>query len=74
MFNVQQIANNLAVSPEGIWVTSPGSMAFEFLPYDQTDWPQVQKHSFWYKHRNNCFRELFRNFPLNSTLLEVGGG
>ncbi|MFA5779102.1 MAG: class I SAM-dependent methyltransferase [Elusimicrobiota bacterium] len=73
MFDVRQIADNLNLSPDGIWV-APKSTDFAFLPDDETDWVQVQQHSFWYQHRNNCFKELFKNFSPSGVLLEVEAG
>lgn len=73
MFGMLQIADNLNLSPEGIWV-APKPADFAFLPYDKTDWVQVQQNSFWYQHRNNCLKELLKNFPPSGVLLEVGAG
>ncbi len=73
MFDILQIADNLNLSPEGIWVT-PRPTDFRFLPDDETDWVQVQEQSFWYGHRNNCLKGLFKNFPPDGIALEVGAG
>lgn len=73
MFDILQIADNLNLSPEGIWV-APRSTDFRFLPDDKTDWVEVQKQSFWYQHRNNCLKELLNSFPPAGTVLEVGAG
>lgn len=73
MFDILQIADNLNLSPEGIWV-APRSTDFMFLPNDETDWVQIQQHSFWYRHRNDCLKELFKSFPPRGIALEVGAG
>lgn len=73
MFDIHRISDNLNLSPEGIWV-GPRSTYFRFLPDDPTDWVQVQEQSFWYGHRNNCLKEIFKNFPQEGIALEVGAG
>lgn len=37
---------------------------------------QIEDHSFWFRHRNDCIRELVRNFPPKETgaIFDVGGG
>ena len=37
---------------------------------------QIEDQSFWFRHRNDCIRELVRNFPPrgNGAIFDVGGG
>jgi hypothetical protein len=37
---------------------------------------EVEDHSFWFRHRNDCIRELVRNFQPKGKgpIFDVGGG
>jgi SAM-dependent methyltransferase len=35
---------------------------------------QLEDHSYWFRHRNNCIREVVRQFPPAGAVYDVGGG
>ena len=37
---------------------------------------EVEEHSFWFRHRNNCIIEMIKNFrpPTDGPIFDVGGG
>jgi SAM-dependent methyltransferase len=35
---------------------------------------QLEEHSFWFRHRNNCIVEVVKKFPPRGFLFDVGGG
>jgi SAM-dependent methyltransferase len=35
---------------------------------------QVEDHSFWFRHRNDCIASMIANHPFQGAMLDVGGG
>lgn len=66
-------ARNLRLAPDGVWYAD-GHRDLGFLNEDETDWAQLEPRSFWYRHRNGVFTRIFRRFPPQGTLYEIGAG
>ena len=64
---------NLRLNPEGIWQAS-ASPALSYPEDGNERCFRLEDSSFWFRHRNDCIVELFRRFPPDGPILDVGGG
>jgi len=71
--DLQRIAPNLQLAPEGWWV-SPTIGAVDYPEHGNEECFQIEESSFWFAHRNRCILEALRMFPPPGTFFDVGGG
>jgi len=73
VIDLNQISANLSKSENGIW-TSPSNTN---IPYPETgneDCYQLEKLSYWFRHRNRCITVVIRSFPPDGPIFDIGGG
>ena len=75
MLNVSEIAPNLRLGDDGIWVASRG----EVVSYPQGGNEacyQIEDSSFWFIHRNACIAAAVKSFPPpeKGPIFDIGGG
>lgn len=75
MLNISEIAPNLRLGDDGIWVAGEK----ESVSYPQGGNQacfQVEDSSFWFIHRNACIAASVKNFPPpeNGAIFDIGGG
>jgi SAM-dependent methyltransferase len=73
MINLQAIAPNIRMSPEGYW-TAPAAARISYPAGGNDACFAVEDSSFWFGHRNACIREVLRQFPPSGTVFDIGGG
>lgn len=73
MINIKDISKNLVESPHGIF-TTPKHQDLEFAYADSSNWPEIERFSYWYQHRNRCFSSIVRRFPPAGPIFEIGSG
>jgi SAM-dependent methyltransferase len=68
-------ATGLKCGDDGIYYTK-ASEAISYPEEGNEACFQIEDQSFWFRHRNDCIRELVRNFPprSNGPIFDVGGG
>ena len=62
-FDLAAACPGLQLGEDGIYYTT-GSEAISYPEEGNEACFQIEDQSFWFRHRNNCIRELVRNFPL----------
>ncbi len=70
---MKQFADNVYLSDDGIWNATDHD-DLKFIENDETDWLLIEQTSFWYAHRNRCYREFLKLFPPKGILFELGAG
>lgn len=61
------------VKKEGIWYAKKSTPIS--YPENANDvFYDIEEHSFWFKHRNNCIAELIKKFPFDGAFFDIGGG
>ncbi len=66
-------SDTLQLSADNIWVTE--HMSAVSYPKEQTQEKfQIENDSFWFKQRNQCLLEVFKNYPPAGLCVDVGGG
>ena len=67
--------NRLRCGEDGIYYAI-GSEAVSYPEEGNEACFEIEDQSFWFRHRNNCIRELVRNFPPRGKgpIFDVGGG
>jgi SAM-dependent methyltransferase len=73
MIDMEEIAGNLRLSPDGIW-RSGTSSSISYPSEGNDHCLAIEENSFWFRHRNACLVEMFRQFPPPGVLFDVGGG
>jgi len=74
MMIVSEIAINLRLLEEGIWISQNASQDISYPKDGNNACLKIEEQSFWFKHRNDCLIEVFKRFPPEGTLFDVGGG
>jgi len=74
MMIVSEMATNLKLLEEGIWISRNASQEISYPKDGNSACLKIEKQSFWFKHRNDCLIEVFKRFPPAGTLFDVGGG
>lgn len=70
---IEDVSDRLVRNDRGIYVTSQtGEVSYS--PTGHADCFQVEDHSFWFKHRNDCIAAMVARFPYEGMLLDIGGG
>lgn len=74
-FNLAAACPGLQLEVDGIFYASAGE-AFSYPEEGNEACFEVEDQSFWFRHRNDCIRELVRSFPPKGTgpIFDVGGG
>lgn len=71
--NIQELAKNLVLSSEEIWVsTKTSKVAFPEDGHKECDF--VEADSFWFNHRNSSLITAMRNFPPSGVVFDIGAG
>ena len=65
----------LQLGEDGIFYASAGE-AISYPADGNEACFEIEDQSFWFQHRNDCIRELVRNFPPRGKgpIFDVGGG
>ena len=74
-FDLVSAFQSLRLSEDGIYYASE-SEAISYPEEGNEACFEVEDQSFWFRHRNDCIRELVRNFPPKEKgpIFDVGGG
>ena len=74
-FNLATACPSLELGEDGIYYAI-GSVAISYPEEGNEACFQIEDQSFWFRHRNDCIRELVRKFPPNGKgpIFDVGGG
>ncbi len=76
-FQIEEIIKNHRLIEEGIWIPKNIPNIYDDISYPKdgnVDCFNIEECSFWFKHRNNCLVEVFKRFPPEGTLYDIGGG
>lgn len=71
-FNIRDIVENVYAS-NGIYYAR-NNRPISYPEKGNQDCLQLEEHSFWFKHRNNCIRHLVTKFSLGKIFWDIGGG
>src|SRR5215472_4657968 len=71
--NLDQIAPNLKLSPDGTWVSDKVSCV-SYPEAGNEICFQLEEDSFWFRHRNACLGTVVQRYPPGGTFLDIGGG
>jgi SAM-dependent methyltransferase len=74
MMIVSEIATNLTMLEEGIWISRNASQNISYPKDGNSACLTIEEQSFWFKHRNECLIEVFKRFPPEGTIFDLGGG
>ena len=74
-FDLEAVCSGLQLGEDGIYYAI-GSEAISYPEEGNEACFQIEDQSFWFRHRNDCIRELVRNFPPRGRgpIFDVGGG
>jgi SAM-dependent methyltransferase len=74
-FDLVEACPRLQLGEDGIFYAA-GSEAISYPEEGNEACFQIEDQSFWFRHRNDCIRELVRSFPPkgNGPIFDVGGG
>jgi 2-polyprenyl-3-methyl-5-hydroxy-6-metoxy-1,4-benzoquinol methylase len=72
-FNLATACPSLQLGDDGIFYAA-ASEAISYPEEGNETYFQIEDQSFWFRHRNDCIRELVRNFTPQGPLFDVGGG
>lgn len=75
MFDIQSISEDLTQADDGIWYTR-AEEAISYPSQGNGNCFEVEDHSFWFSHRNNCITTMINAFAPDATrpLFDIGGG
>ena len=70
-----QARHQLVLNHHHIWV-KPGADRFDINYPDEAAAvnSQIEKFSFWFKHRNRIILNTIRHFPFSGNFADIGGG
>lgn len=67
------LSRNLREDGEGFWISRVREkVSYPTLGHDL--FFEIEENSFWFKHRNDCLREVLRRYPPGGILVDLGGG
>jgi hypothetical protein len=69
---IDKITRDLSLN-DGIWFSKTLSK-INYPEKGNSDCVQLEDSSFWFKHRNNCIKELIRKFSSDKVFFDIGGG
>jgi 2-polyprenyl-3-methyl-5-hydroxy-6-metoxy-1,4-benzoquinol methylase len=70
---IEDLSVSLTRNADGIYVAS-GSHDVSYPSDGHAQCFQVEDHSFWFKHRNECIAAMVARHPFTGALLDIGGG
>ena len=71
--NLDRLAPNLQLSPDGIWIS--GKVSGVSHPEAGNEFCYgVEEDSFWFRHRNACIAAAIQRLPPGGPFLDIGGG
>lgn len=70
---IEELSSTLVRNADGIYV-APESRNVSYPSDGHTECFQVEDHSFWFRHRNECIAAMISRHPFQGTLLDIGGG
>jgi len=70
--NLSDYSHSL-VQKEGIWHATSAS-EISYPEEGNSICYQIEEHSFWFKHRNNCILEAVKKFHTQDVFFDIGGG
>lgn len=70
--NIQDYSHSL-VQKEGIWHAKKEA-EISYPAEGNSICYQIEEHSFWFKHRNNCILAAVKKFQPGKTFFDIGGG
>lgn len=75
MNNISEIAPNLRLADDGIWVAA-GKESVSYPQGAHQACFQIEDSSFWFTHRNACIVATVKSFPPpgNGVIFDIGGG
>lgn len=69
---IKDFADNIYLK-DGIWF-SKNNREISYPKEGNMSCYEIEKDSFWFKHRNNCIIEAVKIYSSNETFFDVGGG
>lgn len=69
---ISDLADNLYLQ-DGIWFSKNNS-EISYPKEGNMACYEIEKDSFWFKHRNNCIIEAVKTYSLQETFIDIGGG
>lgn len=75
MIDIPAISSGLALGNDGIWYAGD-EQAISYPTDGNRQVFEVENHSFWFRHRNQCIVAVAREFPppANTAIFDIGGG
>jgi len=70
--NIKDFADNIYFQ-DGIWFSKNNS-EISYPKGGNMNCFEIEKDSFWFKHRNNCIIEAVKNYSMDEIFFDVGGG
>ena len=70
---IEDLSASLTRNSDGIY-TSRGSHEVSYAEDGHDTCFNVEDHSFWFQHRNNCIASTVAKHPYKGALLDIGGG
>lgn len=69
---ITDFANNIYFK-DGIWF-SKNKREISYPKEGNMNCYEIEKDSFWFNHRNKCIVEAVKNYSINETFFDIGGG
>lgn len=69
---INGFANNIYYE-NGIWF-SKSNREISYPQEGNSDCYEIEKDSFWFRHRNNCILEAVKHYSMNDVFFDIGGG
>ncbi len=73
MIKVAELSKHLMLRPDGTWTTDSNE-DISYTKDGHRKLAHVQHDSFWFEHRSQCLEATLSGHPLDSPVLDVGGG
>ncbi len=61
------------VNKDGIWYAKQ-NVPISYPEHANEVFFEIEEHSFWFRHRNNCIAEVIKRFPFKGAFFDIGGG
>lgn len=71
---IEDFSESLVRDADGIYVSSGRQKKVSYAEDGHDRCFQVEDHSFWFQHRNDCIASMVANHPYKGALLDIGGG
>jgi len=72
--NPADLANNLALREEGLWVAKTQTTSTSYPEEGSAICLSFEDDSFWFRHRNRCILAVVQRFHSRGTIWDIGGG